>query len=84
MHVCFKKAESQNTVSAFIHHQQLVKRDIKRLCVCVCVFSDVPDVQSVLENLGADGSLLEESVLIGCSEQNQAQFCLDVGKKRKL
>ncbi|XP_053197624.1 nucleoside diphosphate-linked moiety X motif 13 isoform X1 [Scomber japonicus] len=38
------------------------------------------DVQSVLENLGADGSLLEESVLIGCSEQNQAQFCLDVGQ----
>ncbi|GAA6236457.1 nucleoside diphosphate-linked moiety X motif 13 [Lates japonicus] len=38
------------------------------------------DVQSVLERLGSDGSLLKESVLIGCSEQNQAQFCLDVGE----
>ncbi|XP_044193591.1 nucleoside diphosphate-linked moiety X motif 13 isoform X3 [Thunnus albacares] len=38
------------------------------------------DVQSILENLGADRSLLKESVLIGCSEQNQAQFCLDVGE----
>ncbi|XP_070847304.1 NAD(P)H pyrophosphatase NUDT13, mitochondrial [Chaetodon trifascialis] len=37
------------------------------------------DVQSVLERLGSDRSLLKESVLIGCSEQNQAQFCLDVG-----
>lgn len=37
-------------------------------------------VQAVLEQLGADRTLLAESVLIGCSEQNQAQFCLDVGK----
>ncbi|KAM7398269.1 hypothetical protein PAMA_006260 [Pampus argenteus] len=37
------------------------------------------DLQSILENLGSDRSLLKESVLIGCSEQNQAQFCLDVG-----
>uniref|UniRef100_A0A3B4GHS4 NADH pyrophosphatase-like N-terminal domain-containing protein n=1 Tax=Pundamilia nyererei TaxID=303518 RepID=A0A3B4GHS4_9CICH len=26
------------------------------------------------------GSQLKEAVLIGCSEQNQAQFCLDVGE----
>ncbi|XP_030611784.1 NAD(P)H pyrophosphatase NUDT13, mitochondrial [Archocentrus centrarchus] len=38
------------------------------------------DVQSILQQLGSDGSLLKESVLIGCSEQNQAQFCLDVGE----
>ncbi|XP_039990298.1 nucleoside diphosphate-linked moiety X motif 13 [Xiphias gladius] len=38
------------------------------------------DVQSILERLGSDGSLLKESVLIGCTEQNQAQFCLDVGE----
>lgn len=37
------------------------------------------DVQAILERLGSDGSLLNKSVLIGCSEQNQAQFCLDVG-----
>lgn len=37
------------------------------------------DLQRILEDLGSDGSLLKESVLIGCSEQNQAQFCLDVG-----
>ncbi|XP_035529165.1 nucleoside diphosphate-linked moiety X motif 13 [Morone saxatilis] len=37
------------------------------------------DVQSVLERLGSDRTLLKESVLIGCSEENQAQFCLDVG-----
>lgn len=34
----------------------------------------------MLERLGSDESLLKESVLIGCSEQNQAVFCLDVGK----
>ncbi|XP_022598164.1 nucleoside diphosphate-linked moiety X motif 13 [Seriola dumerili] len=38
------------------------------------------DVQAILERLGSDGSLLRESVLINCSEQNQAQFCLDVGE----
>uniref|UniRef100_A0A3Q3JCJ3 Uncharacterized protein n=1 Tax=Monopterus albus TaxID=43700 RepID=A0A3Q3JCJ3_MONAL len=31
----------------------------------------------ILERLGSDGSLLKDSVLIGCSEQNQPQFCLD-------
>lgn len=40
----------------------------------------VPDVQSILERLGSDKTLLKESVLIGCSKQNQVQFCLDVGK----
>lgn len=39
-----------------------------------------PDVQSVLQRLSSDGSLLKRSVLIGCSKQNQALFCLDVGK----
>uniref|UniRef100_A0A3B3XMA4 NADH pyrophosphatase-like N-terminal domain-containing protein n=1 Tax=Poecilia mexicana TaxID=48701 RepID=A0A3B3XMA4_9TELE len=38
------------------------------------------EVQSVLHKSGSDGSLLKESILIGCSEQNHAQFCLDVGK----
>ncbi|KAK5605045.1 hypothetical protein CRENBAI_002350 [Crenichthys baileyi] len=38
------------------------------------------EVQSVLHRSGSDGSLLKESILIGCSEQNQAQFCLDVGE----
>ncbi|XP_014329632.1 nucleoside diphosphate-linked moiety X motif 13 isoform X2 [Xiphophorus maculatus] len=38
------------------------------------------EVQSVLHKCGSDGSLLKESILIGCSEQNHAQFCLDVGE----
>ncbi|XP_054455150.1 nucleoside diphosphate-linked moiety X motif 13 isoform X2 [Anoplopoma fimbria] len=38
------------------------------------------DVQSILERLGSERTLLKESVLIGCSEQNQVQFCLDVGE----
>ncbi|KAM4715795.1 NAD(P)H pyrophosphatase NUDT13, mitochondrial isoform 2-T4 [Anableps anableps] len=38
------------------------------------------EVQSVLQRCGSDGSLLKESILIGCSEQNHAQFCLDVGE----
>ncbi|XP_059181197.1 nucleoside diphosphate-linked moiety X motif 13 [Centropristis striata] len=38
------------------------------------------DMQSILEKLCSDRSLLKESVLISCSEQNQAQFCLDVGE----
>lgn len=40
----------------------------------------VLDLLSVLERLGSDRTVLKESVLIGCSEQNQVQFCLDVGK----
>ncbi|XP_071759091.1 NAD(P)H pyrophosphatase NUDT13, mitochondrial [Centroberyx gerrardi] len=38
------------------------------------------DVQDVLQRLGEDRSMVKESVLIGCTEQNQAQFCLDVGE----
>ncbi|XP_034427466.1 nucleoside diphosphate-linked moiety X motif 13 isoform X1 [Hippoglossus hippoglossus] len=38
------------------------------------------DVQLILERLGHDRFMLTESVLVGCSEQNQAQFCLDVGE----
>lgn len=37
------------------------------------------DVLLILERLGSDRSQMNESVLIGCSEQNQAQFCLDLG-----
>lgn len=44
----------------------------------------VADVLSILERLGSDRPLLKESVLIGCSEQNRAQFCLDVGKNSLL
>lgn len=40
----------------------------------------VSDVLALLERLGSDRTKLKESVLIGCSEQNQVQFCLDVGK----
>lgn len=38
------------------------------------------EVQSVLRRCGSDGSLLKESILIGCSERNHAEFCLDVGE----
>ncbi|KAM8837136.1 NAD(P)H pyrophosphatase NUDT13, mitochondrial isoform 1-T2 [Spinachia spinachia] len=37
------------------------------------------DVQSILERLGSDRTMIKESILLGCSEQNQVQFCLDVG-----
>lgn len=40
----------------------------------------VLDIRAILERLGSDKTKLKESVLIGCSEQNQVQFCLDVGK----
>eukprot|EP00066_Takifugu_rubripes_P029687 XP_011618953.1 PREDICTED: nucleoside diphosphate-linked moiety X motif 13 [Takifugu rubripes] len=38
------------------------------------------DIRAILERLGSDEAKLKESVLIGCSEQNQVQFCLDVGE----
>uniref|UniRef100_H3DMG7 NAD(+) diphosphatase n=1 Tax=Tetraodon nigroviridis TaxID=99883 RepID=H3DMG7_TETNG len=38
------------------------------------------EVLALLERLGSDRTKLKESVLIGCSEQDQVQFCLDVGK----
>ncbi|XP_074519720.1 NAD(P)H pyrophosphatase NUDT13, mitochondrial [Halichoeres trimaculatus] len=37
------------------------------------------ELQSMLDRLGSDRNLVKESVLIGCREENQAQFCLDVG-----
>ncbi|XP_077359058.1 NAD(P)H pyrophosphatase NUDT13, mitochondrial [Festucalex cinctus] len=37
------------------------------------------DVRSLLQALGADESLLKESVLIGCRDDQLAHFCLDVG-----
>lgn len=40
----------------------------------------VPDVQTILKSLGSDGTLLKKSILIGCSEQNQVQFCLDISE----
>lgn len=48
-----------------------------RLHFCVLCISDV---QLILERLGSQGTLLKKSVLIGCTEQNQVQFCLDVGE----
>lgn len=40
----------------------------------------ISDVQLILERLGSPVTLLKKSVLIGCTEQNQVQFCLDVGE----
>lgn len=40
----------------------------------------VSDILALLERLGSERTKLKESVLIGCSEQNQVQFCLDVGE----
>ncbi|KAM4624638.1 NAD(P)H pyrophosphatase NUDT13, mitochondrial isoform 1-T2 [Polymixia lowei] len=38
------------------------------------------DVEGMLKRLGKDKSMVKESVLINCTEENQAQFCLDVGE----
>lgn len=38
------------------------------------------ELQAVLERLGSNRDLLDQSVLIGCCEQNQAQFGLDLGE----
>ncbi|CAL8284051.1 unnamed protein product [Merluccius merluccius] len=39
------------------------------------------DVEGILNRLGRDGrSMVKESVLITCTEQNHALFCLDVGE----
>ncbi|XP_057681311.1 nucleoside diphosphate-linked moiety X motif 13 isoform X2 [Corythoichthys intestinalis] len=38
------------------------------------------DVRSALRALGADESLLEESVLIGCRQDERPDFCLDLGR----
>ncbi|CAL8302506.1 unnamed protein product [Lota lota] len=38
------------------------------------------DVDGIMNRLGKDGSMVKESVLITCTEQNRALFCLDVGE----
>lgn len=38
------------------------------------------DVEGILNRLGKDGSMVRESVLITCTEQNRTIFCLDVGE----
>ncbi|XP_076616023.1 NAD(P)H pyrophosphatase NUDT13, mitochondrial isoform X1 [Chaetodon auriga] len=71
-------AALQNAHVFLFHHLspllQRTKQGTLRPAALMC-----SDVQSMLERLGSDRSLLKESVLIGCSDQNQAQFCLDVG-----
>ncbi|XP_072296632.1 NAD(P)H pyrophosphatase NUDT13, mitochondrial [Eucyclogobius newberryi] len=37
-----------------------------------------PDVKSLLQKLGADPSVIRDSVLIGCSDAGGALFCLDL------
>lgn len=37
------------------------------------------EVEGILEKLGRDKEMVKESILITCTEQNQAQFSLDVG-----
>ncbi|CAL8381379.1 unnamed protein product [Gadus morhua 'NCC'] len=38
------------------------------------------DLEGILNRLGKDGSMVKDSVLITCTEQNRALFCLDVGE----
>ncbi|KAG7275497.1 hypothetical protein CRUP_032540 [Coryphaenoides rupestris] len=38
------------------------------------------DVEGILNRLGKDSSMVKESVLITCTEQNRALFCLEVGE----
>ncbi|XP_029383397.1 NAD(P)H pyrophosphatase NUDT13, mitochondrial isoform X2 [Echeneis naucrates] len=69
----------QNSCVFLFHHlSPLLQRTERETFRPAVLFSS--DVLSILERLGSDKSLLNESVLIGCSEQNQPQFCLDVGK----
>ncbi|XP_024242276.1 nucleoside diphosphate-linked moiety X motif 13 isoform X2 [Oncorhynchus nerka] len=37
------------------------------------------DVEEILEKLGEDKEMVKESILINCTEQNEAQFSFDVG-----
>ncbi|KAM9426032.1 NAD(P)H pyrophosphatase NUDT13, mitochondrial isoform 1-T2 [Pholidichthys leucotaenia] len=43
------------------------------------VWLSCSDVELILLGLGSHPSLLKDSVLIGCTKEKQAQFCLDVG-----
>lgn len=38
------------------------------------------DLEGILDQLGKSPNLVNEAVLISCTEQNVAQFSLDVGK----
>lgn len=39
------------------------------------------DVEEILEKLGEDKEMVKESILINCTEQNEAQFSFDVGTR---
>ncbi|XP_038155658.1 nucleoside diphosphate-linked moiety X motif 13 [Cyprinodon tularosa] len=85
-HINNLKANDAACVSALQNGQILLFHRLVPLLQCSDPGSFKPvalgysEVQSVLESAGSDGSLLKESILIGCSEKNQAQFCLDVGE----
>uniref|UniRef100_A0A3Q4NBK5 Nudix (nucleoside diphosphate linked moiety X)-type motif 13 n=1 Tax=Neolamprologus brichardi TaxID=32507 RepID=A0A3Q4NBK5_NEOBR len=68
--------------SIFLFHRlsPLLRRpDARTFSPAAFTCSGTEPERLVLQRLGSDGSQLKEAVLIGCSEQNQAQFCLDVG-----
>lgn len=44
------------------------------------MFVSFLDLEGILDQLGKNPALVNEAVLIGCTEQNVAQFSLDVGK----
>uniref|UniRef100_A0A3Q3M4H0 Nudix (nucleoside diphosphate linked moiety X)-type motif 13 n=1 Tax=Mastacembelus armatus TaxID=205130 RepID=A0A3Q3M4H0_9TELE len=73
-------AALQNSHIFLFHRLSPLLQRTNLLHVLILLMFDVPDVQLILERLGSDTSLLNESVLISCSEQSQAQFCLDVGE----
>lgn len=64
--------------------QNLVQNQIRPAQLDLIDPPNIPDVVSVLERLRLDPSRLEEAVLIGCSEQNRVQFCLDLGENREV
>ncbi|KAJ3607483.1 hypothetical protein NHX12_024534 [Muraenolepis orangiensis] len=70
---CYRCGSSYVARMRFINH---LKEDPG-----ACLKALDSDVEGILNRLGEGGSLVkEESVLITCTEQNRALFCLDVGQ----
>lgn len=69
-------ALSDSELMLFHSLQPLLKRNQDRSFSSVSLHCH--DVNSLLQKLGADHSIVRDSILIGCTDRGHAHFCLDL------
>ncbi|KAJ0012224.1 hypothetical protein NQD34_013199 [Periophthalmus magnuspinnatus] len=74
--VACEEAVSNSDLMLFHSLKPLLKKNRDRTLSSVSLHHR--DVSSLLQKLGADLSIIRDSILIGCSDRGSAHFCLDL------